>query len=63
MASSSEDDGDSDREIDEEEMEEQREEYLMDLFTNCQTCLDPISGALSDNFFSRPRSSDGVECR
>ena len=32
----------------EEEMEEEmagiREEYLMDLFTNCQTCLDPISG-------------------
>ena len=32
----------------EEELEEEmagiREEYLMDLFTNCQTCLDPISG-------------------
>ena len=28
----------------EEEMSGIREEYLMDLFTNCQTCLDPISG-------------------
>ena len=32
----------------EEEMEDEmsavREDYLMDLFTNCQTCLDPISG-------------------
>ena len=28
----------------EEEMAGVREEYLMDLFTNCQTCLDPISG-------------------
>ena len=28
----------------EEEMAGIREEYLMDLFTNCQTCLDPISG-------------------
>jgi stage III sporulation protein SpoIIIAA len=28
----------------EEEMEELREEYLSDLFTNCQKCMDPISG-------------------
>ena len=28
----------------EEEMSAVREDYLMDLFTNCQTCLDPISG-------------------
>eukprot|EP01052_Picozoa_sp_SAG31_P047444 SAG31_NODE_9498_length_1268_cov_1.025663_2_plen_68_part_01 len=37
-------DEDGDGEIDEAEMEDIREEYLMDLFTNCQTCLDPISG-------------------
>ena len=28
----------------EDEMSAVREDYLMDLFTNCQTCLDPISG-------------------
>jgi hypothetical protein len=35
------DESDSDEE---DAMESIREEYLMDLFTNCQTCLDPISG-------------------